>query len=82
MYVSWSVIFAQVGKKVSGILPCGQQDQAVTVFLYSALVRLHLESCIQVWASHYKKNTEVLECVQREAVELGRVWSTNLVRRS
>lgn len=37
--------------------------------LYSAVVRLHLENCLQLWTSHYKRNIETLDCVQRRATE-------------
>ena len=40
------------------------------VLLCSALMKPHLENCIQVWGPQYRKDVELLEGVQRRAMKM------------
>jgi len=64
------IISSMASRSREGILP-----------LYSALVRLHLESCVGLWSSWHRKDMELLEQVQRRPHKRSAGWNTSLRRK-
>jgi len=71
--MTWQcVLVAQKANHILGCIKSSVASRSREGFLplCSALVRLHQESCVQLWSPQHRKGMDLLERVQRRATEM------------
>ena len=65
-------IAASKGNQVLGMIRRNitYEEKSLSVPLYKAIVRSHLEYCIQAWSPYLRKDMDMLEKIQRRATKL------------
>ena len=65
-------IAASKGNQVLGMIRRNitYKEKSLIIPLYKAIVRPHLEYCIQAWNPHLRKDVDMLEKIQRRATKL------------
>ena len=66
------IIAASKGNQVLGMIRRNitYKDNSLIVPLYKAIVRPHLEYCIQAWSPYLRKDIDMFEKIQRRATKL------------
>jgi len=82
--MSWQYVLA--AQKASRILGSIKRSMASSsregiLPLCSTLVRLHLESCVQLWSPQHKKEVDLLEQVQRRTTKWSEGWNTSSLKK-
>jgi len=66
------MLVAQKVGNILGFINRGvvSREREVIVPLYYALMRPHLQYCVQAWGPQYRMDTELLSCVKRRAMKM------------